>query len=265
MSSYQLRTDAIGRKRLNLQGEVYNPGSQNFLLSQGLKEGLSILEVGCGSGTMSVWLAQQVGKHGRVVCIDNDRSQIKATQQVIKKAKLTQVECRELSVFDLDQMTEQFDIIYVRFVLLHLADPLTALIKIKSRLKKDGKLVIDEMLNSNNFCHPVAAAFIKRREVMERFFLKNNLNPNFGLTLKPVLKKIGLHSIEESLFQPMLISARERQLLLLVIYEIKDKLIALNILTSVEWKKLVADLEVIQRDKNYFIALSSLYQLSAEK
>lgn len=265
MCSYQLRTDSIGRKRLNLQGEVYNPGSQNFLLSQGIKKGQSILEVGCGSGTMSVWLAKQVGKRGRLLCIDNDRSQIKATQQVINKDKLTQVECRELSVFDLDQLAEQFDIIYVRFVLLHLIDPHTALIKLKSRLKKNGKLIIDEMLNSNNFCHPAASAFTKRREVIEQFFLKNNLNPNFGLGIKLLLKKIGLHSIQESLFQPMLITAKERQLLLLIVHEIKEKLIALKILTLAEWKKLVIDLEAIQYNKNYFIALSSLYQMSVGK
>lgn len=265
MSSYQLRTDKIGRKRLNLQGEVYNLGSQKFLLMQGLKKGQSILEVGCGSGTMSVWLAQQVGKRGRVLCIDNDRSQVKATQQVIKKANLTQVECRELSVFDLDELIEQFDIIYVRFVLLHLTDPHTALIKLKSRLKKTGKLIIDEMLNSNNFCYPAVPAFAKRRHTIEQFFLKNGLNPNFGLSIKPLLKKLGLHSLQESLFQPALITAKERQLLLLVIYEIKDKLIALKILTSAEWKKLVADLEAIQHDKNYFIALSSLYQISVGK
>lgn len=38
-NSYQLRTDALGRKGLDLQGKLYNPGSENFLLAQGIKKG----------------------------------------------------------------------------------------------------------------------------------------------------------------------------------------------------------------------------------
>lgn len=263
MSQYQLRTDALGRKRLNLQGNLYNPGSQKFLLAQGLKKNHSVLEVGCGSGSMTTWLAEQVGNRGRVLSIDNNREQVLATERIVKKAKLRQVECREHSVFDLEQLNEKFDFIYVRFVLIHLEDPFTALIKMRQQLKKHGRLIIDEILNSFNFCHPATPVFDKRRHTIEQFMIKNGLNPNFGLTLKPLLKKLTFTSLQESLFQPVLIDATHKKLLPLVFYEMKDKLIALGILNTVEWKTLVTELEKMQKDKKYFIALSSLYQISA--
>lgn len=265
MSQYQLDTHKKGRNRLNIQGVVYNPGSQKFLLVQGIKKGQSILEVGCGSGSMTPWLAEQVGKRGRVLCIDNNRQQVLATQRLAKKANLKQVECLELSVFDLDQLNEKFDFIYVRFVLLHLDDPFTALKKLSQKLKKHGRIVIAEMLNSCNFCYPQTAVFAKRRHTIEQFFIKNGLDPNFGLTLKSLFKKLRLSVMDESLFQPMLITQKQRQLLWLFLYEVKDKMISLGILSLSEWNKLIKELKALQKNNDHFIALSSLYQISATK
>jgi len=261
MNQYHLRTDATGRKRLNLQGKVYNPGSQQFILDQGIKKGWSVLEVGCGSGTMTKWLAEQVGKQGRVFCIDNSRSQVLATQRLAKKSKLKQIECQELSVFDLDNVKEKFDLIYVRFVLIHLDDPYTALVKIKSRLKKGGRLIINDMLNSCSFCYPKSPIFEQRKQILEQFFIKNGRNPNFSLTLSNMLKKLKLPIITESVFQPLLSTPAERKLVTLLFYEIKDKLISLNILTEHEWQVFVNDLKKIQDDKKYFITLSSMHRI----
>ncbi|HSW93008.1 MAG TPA: methyltransferase domain-containing protein [Gammaproteobacteria bacterium] len=265
MSQYHLKTDSVGRKRLNLQGKVYNPGSQQFLLDQGLKKGWSVLEVGCGSGTMTSWLAEQVGKRGRVVCIDNSSAQIRATKQVVKKNGLKQVECHELSVFDLDQLKEKFDLVYSRFVLIHLDDPLNALIKIKDRLKTGGRLVINDMLNSCSFCYPGSPVFDQRRKILEQFSIKNGLNPNFSLTLPEILRKIKLKILNESVFQPLLTTPVNRKLLTLIFYEIKDKLIALNILTASEWELFMRDLEKIQKDTSYFVTLSSMHQICIGK
>src|SRR5579872_5932702 len=265
MNQYQLRTDAIGRKRLDLQGKVYNPGSQQFLLEQGIKKGWSVLEVGCGSGTMSKWLAEQVGKQGRVFCIDNSRSQVLATQRLAKKSKLKQIECHELSVFDLDKVKEKFDLIYLRFVLIHLDDPLNALIKIKGCLKKGGRLVINDMINSCSFCYPSSPVFEQRKKVLEQFFIRNGRNPNFSLTLNDMLKNLKLSVITESIFQPLLKKPVERKLLTLLFYEVKDKLISLNIFTEQEWQAFVNDLIKIQDDEKYFIALSSMHQICVGK
>lgn len=260
--SYQLRTDTFGRKRLNIQGELYNPASWLFLIKQDIKPGQSILEVGCGGGAMTPFLAQLVGKKGRVLAIDNSHAQVKATEQLIQKIKLNHVECRELSVFDVDQLKEKFDVIYVRWVLVHLKDPFTALAQLVKQLKKGGKIIIDEMLNSYNFSHPENKYFAKRRYAIEQFFIRNGLDPNLGLLLKPALQKIKLKKIEEGLFQPLIQTKSERNLLTLFFHEIKDKLIALKILTEKEWHELMAGLEKLAAEKNNTIALSSMYQIA---
>lgn len=264
MKKYQLRTDSLGRKRLNLQASLYNPGSYQFLISQGIKQNQTILEVGCGSGSMTTWLAEQVGKKGKVIAIDNSSSQIKATTRLVDKLGLKQVKCIELSVFDLDKLKEKFDIVYIRCVLIHLSDPILALKKGIQALKKNGIIVIDEILNSCNFCFPEQTVFAKRRYVIEQFFKRNGLNPNFGLTLKSEFKKLKLIDIQESLYQPIL-KKNQRKLLSLFLIENKEKFIALGILTEQQWKKLLFELQLVERDKDTFVALSSLYQICGRK
>lgn len=261
--TYQLSTNNLGRRRLKLQGDLYSPGSYQFLLSQGISPGQSVLEIGCGSGYMTPWLANQVGPKGRVLAIDNSKSQILATRHATKKLK--QVECRQLSVYDLDRLTEKFDIIYLRLVLIHLTDPHLALAKAYQCLKNNGKVIIEEFLNSYNFCYPENKFFTKRRHVVEQFYTRNGLNPNFGITLKSQLSKLKLTNIQESMFQPLFQNTNQRKLLSLFLIECKDKFISHEILTLTEWKKLISGLEKLQKDKHCFITLSSMYQISAQK
>lgn len=264
MSKYQLRTDAFARKRLDLQGKIYNPGSQRFLLTQGIAKGQSVLEIGCGSGIMTPWLAEQVGKQGRVLAIDNSPSQIKATQRKIKKLNYTQVECAELSIFELDNLKEKFDIIHIRFVLIHLADPITALEKVYPRLKKNGRIIIEEsLINHNNFCYPDNRAFQKLRKVNNQFMKTIGLKIDFGFSLTNLLSKFKLKNIQKSLFQPILKNHEEKKILTFSLHENKERLISFGILNEIEWGKLVHELENMQKNKDIFIALSSLYQVSA--
>jgi len=265
MSEYQLRTDAFGRKRLDLQGKIYNPASCRFLLEHSIKLGQSILEIGCGSGAMTPFLAELTGKKGRVLAIDISESQVKATEKLVKKANLKQVECKQLSVFDLDELKEKFDVIYVRWVLIHLQDPFLALEKVIKQLKKGGLLVIDEMLNSYSFSFPESPVFAKRRYVLEQFFIRNNLDPNFGLQLKSALLKNKLYDIREAFYQPIVQTKVERQLLTFIFKEVKEKIIELAILKEKELKQMIESLEKMAKIKDNTLAISALYQISARK
>ena len=58
----------------------FNPNTKTFLLRAGLKSDMSVLDIGCGSGVMTCWLAQQVGANGQVIAIENDMNQLKAAE-----------------------------------------------------------------------------------------------------------------------------------------------------------------------------------------
>ena len=54
---------------------------------------------------------------------------------------------------------EQFDLIYVRFLLTHLLDPSLALTHICERQAPGGALVVEDIDFTGSFCHPDNAAY----------------------------------------------------------------------------------------------------------
>ncbi len=74
---------------------------QNFLLANGLAAGMNVLDLGCGAGIMTRWLAEQVGKNGKVTGIDKDAYQIKTVNKKAKQASLFNCDFQALSADDL--------------------------------------------------------------------------------------------------------------------------------------------------------------------
>lgn len=97
--------------------------SAGYLLGH-LEAGLSLLDVGCGPGTLTADLARRVAP-GRVVGID-------AAESVLDEARaaavgLDNVEFAEGDVYSLDFGDDSFDVVHAHQVLQHLTDPVGAL------------------------------------------------------------------------------------------------------------------------------------------
>ena len=60
--------------RLALMSRLLDPMHRRHLESLGIGEGTRALEVGCGNGSISAWLAERVGPGGHVVAVDLDLS-----------------------------------------------------------------------------------------------------------------------------------------------------------------------------------------------
>jgi tRNA A58 N-methylase Trm61 len=73
MSQYILPHDLTGEKqRLRLMSELLDPLDRSCIERLGLQAGWRCLEVGCGNGSISEWLASRVGPSGHVVASDID-------------------------------------------------------------------------------------------------------------------------------------------------------------------------------------------------
>ena len=104
-----------------------------------LRPGLTLLDVGCGPGSITVDLAALVHP-SRVLAIDVSDTAIAATRSAVAERGLDNVEAREGSVYELDG--ESFDVIYAHQVLQHLSDPVGALRKMRSALTPEGMVAV---------------------------------------------------------------------------------------------------------------------------
>ena len=106
-----------------------------------LTGGESVLEIGCGTGAVTLPLAKAVGEHGRVVAVDISEPMLVAARQRVGEEGVHNATLLlgDAQVFAFEQAT--FDVATSRMGVMFFADPVTAFRNIAGALKPGGRLV----------------------------------------------------------------------------------------------------------------------------
>ena len=122
--------------------ERRNQESLALLLARlSLTGGESVLEIGCGTGALTLPLAEAVGEHGRVVAVDISEPMLSAARQKIGERRLRNVTLHsgDAQVFAFEPAA--FDLVTSRMGVMFFADPPAAFRNIKGAVKPGGRLV----------------------------------------------------------------------------------------------------------------------------
>lgn len=160
-----------------------------------LKVGISVLDVGCGTGSISKDIANIIGKSGKITGIDN-------TEKFIESGKETYKNIPNLNLLHSDffdfQTTEKFDLIISARTLQWLSNPKDALLKMKSLLKPNGRISILDYNHNNLEWNPEPPTSMKE---FYKTFLKwrNDAGMNNGIAddLPDLMKEIGMVDIKK--------------------------------------------------------------------
>jgi len=112
----------------------------------GVREGMSILEIGPGSGTFTFEVAEHVGPEGRVFAIDIQEAIITSLSEKVEAMGVENVDVRRASAYELPYPDQNFDRVFMVTVLGEIPDKRKALTEIKCVLKNEGLLAIGEFL-----------------------------------------------------------------------------------------------------------------------
>jgi ubiquinone/menaquinone biosynthesis C-methylase UbiE len=134
---YVLGRSESEEARLAQQGDLFKRSTRLLFEDAGLCAGMTVLDLGCGSGDVSLLAAELVGPTGRVVGVDNNQKIVETAHQRAELAGLAQITfiAADIRELELDCM---FDAVVGRFVLLYLADPVAALRKILRNFCSNG-------------------------------------------------------------------------------------------------------------------------------
>lgn len=125
-------TALMARRRLDSHGAF---------LTQYLRPGLRVLDVGCGPGSITLDIASEVAP-GHVVGLDQEPSQVELAWGAARDAGVGNVSFERGSVYALPFADGSFDIVFAHAVFEHLADPRTALSEIQRVLVAGGRVAL---------------------------------------------------------------------------------------------------------------------------
>lgn len=114
------------------------------ILKPYIKEGMTVLDIGCGPGFFSVDMAQMVGQSGRIIASDVQEGMLQKLRDKIQGTKLeeriTLHKCKANKI----GLSESVDFILAFYVLHEIPDQEAFFNEIKSILKTKGKIFIIE-------------------------------------------------------------------------------------------------------------------------
>lgn len=128
---------------LREQAEFLDAHTRRFLRSAGLRPGMSVLDVGSGTGAVSAIAAALVGPHGRVTGIDPDPAMVRAA--VARPARPRSAPMRFLAE-PLERHTAEvpYDAVVGRLVLTHVPNLAGATARIAELVRPGGVVAFQE-------------------------------------------------------------------------------------------------------------------------
>jgi ubiquinone/menaquinone biosynthesis C-methylase UbiE len=132
-------------QRLRRQSQAWEKAATAILDEAGLVEGMTCLDVGCGPGEVMRLMGNRVGRKGKVTGLDSDGKMGREGLEVLKSLGKSNFEFIEGNVELLQTLVgEKYDVVYSRFLLHHLKDPVSILRKMYDVTKPGGSVVIQD-------------------------------------------------------------------------------------------------------------------------
>jgi SAM-dependent methyltransferase len=247
---YVLKTGDSGAERLRLLDKVYGASTRRILLEAGLKPGMHALDMACGVGTVTCWIAEQVGPGGRVVGADVSPDQLAVAHSTWAACEgLPPVEFIEANVYETGLPAESFDLVHTRLLLCHLNRPEDAIREFYRVLKPGGVFVCSDLYLSGTLSVPPSPAWTRSIEVAHALGRNIGVDYDSGLKLAARMLETGFRSPEVSMDAPSYMRGREKRLWELTFAEAGPAIVRAGAATAQEMDELVGQMKIEAEDE----------------
>lgn len=176
----------IEQVRLGMLAAARDPKTFRVLQNVGISPGMHVLELGAGAGTVSAWMAEQVGAEGRVMSTDIDL-QFHGSMPDNVIVRQHDIESDSLPI-------GHFDIVHARAVLQHVPSREEVVGKLIEALKPGGWLVLEDGQFLGFGEQGLAEPYRTIHQIISAGGQEDWRDPNFGLQ---ILDRMRLHGLVE--------------------------------------------------------------------
>jgi SAM-dependent methyltransferase len=159
--------------------------------------GSTVLEAGCGVGAQTVILARN-SPQTLITSVDISEESLAAAQSRVFALGQRNVTFQRADILDLPFAVEDFDHVFVCFLLEHLRDPVEALRRLRRVLKPGGTITAIEGDHGSTYFHPDSAAAHRVIQCLVDIQAGAGGNALIGRQLYPLLAHAGFAEVRVS-------------------------------------------------------------------
>ncbi len=162
-----------------------------------LRPGQSLLDVGCGPGSITLDLAALVAP-GRVVGIENVDAPLEVAREAAFRRGDRRTTFERADVLRLPYPDDSFDVVHAHQVLQHLTDPIGALREMRRVCKPGGVLAVRDVDFESMTWWPASDVLLRWRETYRRLSRENGAEPDAGRRFRQWTREAGLQDVRLS-------------------------------------------------------------------
>lgn len=260
MTDYVLRGGDEGAKRLALLARVKWPTTKVLLRRAGLKKGMRCLDVGCGSGAVTLQMARWVGAEGLAVGIDMDERALELARAEAARRRLP-AQFRTAAAHDIGGDQDAYDLVFARFLLTHLSDPARTLRQMVAATRPGGTVVVEDIDFPGSFCHPACRAYDRYVELYQAVVRRRGGDPAIGPRLLGLCAAAGVQSPQLEVILPAFHEGEGKQMARVTMEHIRESVLSAGLASGEEVDGILAELDDFASRPLTMISLPRVFQV----
>lgn len=262
---YVLARGDEGAYRLRVVNSVHGPDTEAFLVRAGLRPGMRVADIGCGVGAVTAWIARQVGPEGEVVGVDLGPEQVRKAREYVAEEGLSNVRFVAGNAADTGLARGAFDLVFCRFVLMHVPDPVAVLREMRALVRPGGVLACEDGDFTRPFSEPPSAAFDRTFELYRAIGERRGLDFRIGPKLYRMFLEAGFAQPEVTLAQPVFVRGDAKRLPEWTLMESASALIEAGLATAEEIAAVAAEMKAFAEDETTLFGMALMTQVWARR
>lgn len=265
-NNYVLGNRSREIERLSVQAALFESLAKNALTKAGIKKGFRCADIGCGAGHVTRMMGDLVGSRGSVVGVDIDEKYLAYCQSINKQNNVSFVHdniCESKLM-----KSESFDIVYSRFMFVHLKDKQNALASMVRLVKKGGVIIIQELDHAPDswLAYPKQENVERLRKLYVKIVRKAGGDPLVGRKLYKMFIDESLDTTVEC-YSPCLVMGKKPFNILghRMAETLKPQILSLHLMNNMQYKKLYQNLKKMSQDPESFVTYARFFSLIGRK
>src|SRR5690348_9761104 len=264
MERYVIRGGREGYDRLRVLAAARRASTLELFQLAGLRPGMRCVDLGCGSGDVTLDMAALAGPAGWAAGIDADRAKLDLARRMARERGLANV---AFEAADVGHWTGpgEYDFVYCRFLFQHLARPADLLRRMWEAVRPGGVLAVEDADLEGLFCDPDNAGFSFYQRMYAEVLVRNGGDPACARRLARYFREAAIPAPQVRLLQGVNASGEAKVMPLLTLEAIADSIVGSGLATAGEVAAAIEDLRAFTTDPDTLISDPRIFQVWARR